>query len=266
MLNLKRPNFTWSLVVAANSKDILENNLLKSGEVDSARDIFVHWDARNAGTAFNAELERCCGDVVVFAHQDIFLPNGWSRRMMEGIKKLFELDNDWGVAGCYGITVTGKCAGSIYSSGLRRFVGEDLKSTVEVRSLDEVLLILNRNSKLKFDEMLPGFHLYGTDICLEAEEIGRKNYVIPCFLVHNSQGINWLPLSFWKAYYFLRQKWMHRLPVVTPCTKISYFCMPIVESIIKSLWTTIKRKDQSGKRLLNAEKFYYENIKGKVKE
>jgi Glycosyltransferase like family len=255
---------SWSMVVAASSKEVLQANLLRSEEAKSAKEIFVHWHAQNAAKAFNSELARCTGDVVVMAHQDVYLPKGWAEKMIKSIEVLSDRDPKWAVAGCFGTTASGKGSGILYSSGLKRFVGEFSQEPVQVRTLDEVLLILNLRSELQFDEKLPGFHLYGTDICLEAEQAGMNCYVIPSVLLHNSKGINFLPLNFWKAYLYLRKKWRHRLPVTTPCTRITFYALPIVEDIIRSIWVSVIGKDNAGNRLSDPEKFYNDWVKPKV--
>ena len=145
----------------------------------------------------------------------------------------------WGVTGAYGVTTCGKGAGHIYSTGLGRFVGEPFTEPIQVRSLDEMLLVLRRSADIRFDERVPGFHLYGTDICLEAEARGMRNCVLPCFALHNSIGIKWLPMSFWQAYIYLRRKWKNRLPLITPCTKITAGCTPIINHILTTGWSLI---------------------------
>ena len=177
---------TWSLVVASNSDEVLKSNLLRSGEAGLAKEIIVERHASAAATAYNAGLDKCAGDVVVFAHQDVFLPSGWSKKLLQVVSRLTERDSKWGVAGVYGVTHCGNGIGYVYSTGLRRFVGRPFAEPSLARSLDEVVLILRRSSGLRFDEDLPGFHLYGTDICLEAEALGMRNYVVPCFILHNS--------------------------------------------------------------------------------
>ena len=254
------PEITWSLVVAANADDILQNNLLRSGETDLAKEIVIKRNAPSAAMAYNAAMAECTGDVVVFAHQDVFLPTGWAKKLSHGIERLTERDPQWGVAGVYGVTTYGKGAGYVYSTGLRRFVGRPLSEPIQVRSLDEMLLILRRSADLRFDERLPGFHLYGTDICLEAEVQGMRNYALPCFALHNSCGIKRLPVSFWQAYIYLRRKWKDRLPVVTPCTKITSGCTPIINHILTAGWLSVRGKNKPGRRLTNPESFYAERL------
>ena len=246
--------------MAANSDDILRTNLLRSGEADLAKEIVIKRNAPSAAMAYNAAMADCTGDVVVLAHQDVFLPAGWAKKLCHGIKRLTERDPQWGVTGVYGVTTYGKGAGYVYSTGLRRFVGEPFTEPIQVRSLDEMLLVLRRSADLRFDERLPGFHLYGTDICLEAEVREMRNYALPCFALHNSCGVKWLPMSFWQAYIYLRRKWKDRLPVVTPCTEITAGCTPIVNYILTAGWLSVRGRNKPSCRMTNPENFYVERL------
>lgn len=251
---------SWSLVVAANSDDLLQANLLRSGETNSAKEIIVQRNAPNISVAYNTGLDKCTGDVVVFAHQDVFLPTGWAKKLCESIGLLTMRDPHWGVAGVYGVTASGRGAGDIYSTGLQRFVGEPFSEPIQIRSLDEMLLIVRPSANLRFDERLPGFHLYGTDICLEAEARGMKNYVLPCFTLHNSNGVKHLPLSFWQAYIYLRRKWRSRLPIVTSCTGITPSCAPMFKDIIGRVFWRILGRNNPGSRVSDPARLYAENI------
>jgi len=124
-----------------------------------------------------------------------------------------------------------------------------------------MIIIMRRDSALRFDEKLPGFHLYGTDICSEAEVRGMRSYVLPCFAFHNSVGIQYLPLSFWQAYLYLRNKWQQKLPIKTPCTTITYGCMPIIKHLLISYWQSIRRKEEPGTRVADPEQFYSQHLK-----
>jgi glycosyltransferase involved in cell wall biosynthesis len=250
----------WSLVVAANSEELLKANLFRSGEVNLAKDIWVERNAPNASVAYNTGLANCTGDVVVFAHQDVFLPDGWSKKMCKSIIELSKFDPFWGALGVYGVSGSGYSVGYVYSSGLKRFVGRPISDPLCVNSLDEMILILRKDAGIEFDERLPGFHLYGTDICLEAETRGLNNYVLPCFAFHNSVGIKWLPISFWMAYKYLRRKWRKRLPVVTPCTEITAGCYPVLRHILTNGWSILRGEKGTGSRVPDPEKFYNEYI------
>lgn len=251
---------SWSLVVAVNSDEVLRENLLRSGEADYAKEISIQRNASNAATAYNAGMRECTGDVVVFAHQDVFLPAGWAKKLGHHVERLTAADPGWGVAGVYGVTMSGDGAGYAYSLGLRRFVGDPFSEPIQISTLDEMLLIVRRTSGLRFDEQLPGFHLYGTDICMEAAVRGMRRYIVPCFALHNSRGIRRLPLSFWQAYMYLRRKWRNQLPIATPCTTISASCAPIVEHILTTSWASVRGRNNPGSRVANPEKFFTEQI------
>jgi hypothetical protein len=205
-------------------------------------------------------MTECTGDVVVFAHQDVFLPDGWAKKLSYCIGVLTDRDPDWGVIGLYGVTESGNGAGHVSSVGLRRFVGGPFSEPIEVRTLDEMVLIIRRAGGLRFDEQLPGFHLYGTDICMEATARGMRNYAVPCFAVHNSRGIKRLPLSFWLSYMYLRRKWCDQLPIANPCTRISASCSPIIEHMLTAYWSTVRGKNNSGSRVDDPKRFYDEHI------
>lgn len=72
---------SWSLVVACNSTVVLEVNLLRSVEVKKALDIVVQKGAKSAAIAYNAGIDVCRSDLIVFAHQDIYLPEGWAEKL-----------------------------------------------------------------------------------------------------------------------------------------------------------------------------------------
>src|SRR5208282_4650951 len=145
------------------------------------------------------------------------------------------LDPDWGVVGFVGVrkgrgdVIVGYC----YSTGLQQIVGEPFQGPVETISLDEIVLVIRRSSGLTFDEMLPGFHLYGTDICLQALRKHLRSYVVQAFCIHNTNGIKSFPLDFWRGYLYLRRKWWDALPIRTCCTRITRWCGPAIERIIK---------------------------------
>jgi hypothetical protein len=75
----------------------------------------------------------------------------------------------------------------------------------EVVSLDEVCLILRKDSFLQFDDNLGGYHLYGADICLQANQSGLRCYAIDAPFEHLSAGK--VDNSFWEMAEKLREKW-----------------------------------------------------------
>ena len=211
---------TIAFVVAACDEVVLRAALLASPDLVSA-EVSVQRDASNAATAYNRGLEQTQAEIVVFAHQDVFLPAGWIASLREAVKYLAATDPDWGILGVYGVSEDGEWLGWTYSNGLRQILGQPFSTPCPVRVLDEMLLIVRRSADLRFDEKLPGFHLYGTDICLEAEKRGMQNYIISNFAIHNSNGLLWLPGTFWRACLHLQKTRAAQLPVQSTCARLT---------------------------------------------
>lgn len=247
-------NFT--VVSAVNSEAVLQSCLLSSPGLVSAAAILLKRGFRSAARAYNSALDEAKTDVLVFVHQDVFLPKGWDERLRQVLNNLSEQDPDWAVAGAWGVHPSGNRSGHLFCVGLGQELGSDFIKGHEVRTLDEVLLIVRKSSGVRFDEKLSGYHFYGTDICLEAERLGKKCYAISAFCIHNTNGYSLLPWDFWKSYFRLRRKWKARLPIVTPCTKITIGCWPMIRWNIGKWKSILLGRDNPGKRVADPAGLY----------
>lgn len=136
-----------------------------------------------ATTALNTGIEQAQADWVVLAHQDVLYPAGWWGRVKAQLDAY--TSELVGVAGLVGIDRQGHhhghvldAHGHLWSECLpRRVVG-----------LDEHVLIVRKSSGLRFDPDLPGFHCYGTDICLEARRQGFAAITLDAPVIHLSPG------------------------------------------------------------------------------
>jgi hypothetical protein len=223
----------WTLVVAANNESVLQNTLLRSPEVDPTRQIVIMRGYSSAGAAYNSGLAKATSEIAVLAHQDVFFPAGWEMDLDRALQWLNRHDPEWGVLGVFGITAghPEKSAGHCYSTGLQRVLGEPFHYPIRAQSLDELVLIVRCNGGLRFDENLPGFHLYGSDLCLQANKMGMNCYIIPAFCIHNSNGLRYLPIAYWKAYFYMRDKWRDVLPITTCCSLISRSMRPALSQM-----------------------------------
>lgn len=246
----------WTLVAAVNNEAVLRSCLLNSSVASQASEIILQKGYSSAALAYNAALQKAATDVVVFVHQDVFLPNGWEAKLQRALDWLSEKDPQWGVAGIWGVQASGNRSGHLYCVGLGQVLGDEYNGAIEVQTLDEVLLIVRKSSQLQFDEKLPGFHLYATDICLEAQRRGMRCYAISAFCVHNTNGYSLLPREFWKNYLTLRRKWRTRLPVTTPCTEITAFCWPAIRMNLVQWKNIALRKDKPGRRVADPSELY----------
>jgi Glycosyltransferase like family len=213
-----------TLVVAVNNRDILERNLLASPCFRSPlnHQILVQEGFSSAAEAYNDGLDRSTNELVIFAHQDVFLPEGWMARLDSALQHLERTDPAWGVLGCWGAKENGEYRGHVYSSGWG-VLGEQFESPEPVQTLDEIVLIFKKRPKLLFDQHLPHFHFYGTDICMRAAKLGMKSYAMSAFCIHNTSQILRLSKDFYRCYCHIRRVWKDDLPIQTTCIRISRF-------------------------------------------
>lgn len=238
-----------SLVAAVNDDRVLNACLGASAEALGGAELLLERGARCAGTAYNRASARATADVLVFIHQDVYLPPGWIEAFSAALAHLEQLDPSWGVLGVYGVTVAGRPRGWTYSTGLGRLLGQPFSVPQTVRTLDEMLLVIRRSSGLRFSESLPGFHMYGTDICLEAERRGLKNCVIPAFALHNSKGIRHLPWAFWRACLHVQRTHYDLLPVTSPCVTIPRSRVALLAQAFASTLRSLLRSKRVGGRV-----------------
>lgn len=205
------------LACASHSEAILAANLGRSPLV-SYVPLHVEANAPSAAIAYNRALDATTAPVMVFAHHDVYLPPGWETLLAA---RLAELPPDWAVFGSFGIGLDETHIGPVWSSSLGMIVGRVPMAPVPVQAFDELLIVLNRSSGLRFDEALPGWHMYGTDIAQSARAAGFGAYAgaLPC--IHNDRYHEALGIDFDEAYRFMRRKWAEALPIRTPITKIS---------------------------------------------
>jgi len=225
----------WSLVVAVNNDTVLKQTLLSSPAIDSGCQVILKRNFPSAGMAYNSGIAEARNEIIVFAHQDIYLPESWKLELESALSELAVRDPNWGALGPCGVGTKppSDFAGYCYSTGLRGIVGQPFAGPVEVQSLDEIVLVIRRSSGILFDEALPGFHLYGTDLCQLAKRRHLKSYAVPAFCIHNTNGIKSFPTDFWRGYLYLRRKWPENLPIRTCCTQITKGCGPAITRIIK---------------------------------
>jgi hypothetical protein len=211
-----------TLAVSANNKQVLQQNLLASPSVQHSQidQLLVQENFASAAEAYNDALDKSRNDVVIFAHQDVYFPDSFVSDLESSLNYLEAHDRNWGVLGCFGVSADRMRYGRVYSAGLG-VIGTAIQNPTPIRTLDEIVLIVRKSSGLRFDTSLPGFHFYGSDICLRASTRGMKNYAIPVFCVHNTQLNPTLPADFYVCYKHFKRIWRDSLPVHTSCITVS---------------------------------------------
>jgi len=237
--NVKTRSLSLAVVAAVNDDECLAGNLAASPMlVEAGVPLIVKRSYRSAALAYNAGLDCADADIVIFAHQDVYFPQGWEKKLLSAIQSLESDGKTWGVLGVIGADRTGKLVGGAWSNGLqRKIVSEKFVSPAPVRSFDEIVLILRKNGGLRFDDDLPSFHLYGTDVALSAIEAGLGAYVFDAPVIHNSLWRKKLGLSYCAAYRYMQRKWSKELPVYTLVLPITRSGWPLLRN-----WCRDKKK------------------------
>lgn len=214
-----------SFIVCVSDPAVLAANLLKSPCLlqDSGHQLIQVYGCRSAADGFDRGVMLAGGDILVFVHQDVFLPLDWDRRFIAGFleaRRQFPVE----VVGIYGLSGQQE-GGSSAPLGTVNDRGVWLRGSgvlpAKAQSLDELLFAVYRGSRLRLDPEL-GFDLYATDLVLQAETTGGCGAVVDAPCEHRSTlPRSNIPLSvlrrFQKAALVFEHKWAGRLPVDTPC-------------------------------------------------
>lgn len=203
-----------AVAAAVNDQKVLSQCLAASPDIASgAVTLRTYEGFPSAGAAYNQALEETDAEILILAHQDVYLPHGYFGLLDPLLRALDHIDPDWAVAGVVGADAEGILHGRVWSSGLGKLVGREGHLPAQVETLDEMILIMRIRARLRFDEKLPGFHLYGADIIQIAASAGRTAWVVDAPAVHHSRPVLNLGGGYSRAWHYMRRKWRARLPI-----------------------------------------------------
>lgn len=234
------PYRTADLLVAAavNDREVLANCLQRSPDISQGRIPLRTFEKfSSASQAYNQALsEADPGTIIVFAHQDVYLPAGWPSRLIAQLNALHARDADWAVAGLIGVDQAGTVAGTVWTTALDKLIHGEGALPAPVEALDELVLVLRAGSGLRFDDRLPGFHMYGVDIVQEAARAGRRSYAIEAPAIHHDKVTPRLDHGYKAAWRFMRSKWRERLPIPTLIAPLDRAPLRLLETDLRILW------------------------------
>lgn len=186
-------------LISVYNNELLLKQMKHSAEMQ--KEVFVDYvliDNRlnkfsSAAAALNYGITQVKSEVVVFLHQDIeFL----DEMVLESIYD-FAVSHQNTIFGAAGVTsknnkdYTQTLLSSMFS-GPNRSKNNGLDSPQECFTLDECLIACHRSimNKLAFDEIIcDGWHLYGADLCLQAQITDGLNVMaVPMNVWHKSNG------------------------------------------------------------------------------
>ena len=207
-----------SFVVCVNDELQLTANLLASPALShgSPHELIVIRGASSIGDAFNDALFRARNAMVVMVHQDVYLPLGWDTQFLSGLEKARRIYDPLGAVGLFGIRFIGQdrtCHGRVIDR--HRFLDMPYPLPARVDASDEILLAFPRDTPLRMDPTL-GFHLYGTDVCLQARSRGLNNVAVEAPVFHNSLYFSQPTEAFQVSGRLMLRKWPTVRPLFAP--------------------------------------------------
>lgn len=150
--------------------------------------------------AYNKGLEESTNDIVAFIHDDLILPNGWGKKMLNHFN-----NSEYGILGVAGTTdmsengqwwkdstkmvgiVKHSHNGRTWESKYSASFGKEIIETIIV---DGLFFVVNKNRiKSNFSEDVKGFHFYDIDFTFNNHLNGVKiGVVFDVRIIHKSIG------------------------------------------------------------------------------
>ncbi|GAB1622418.1 hypothetical protein AAOGI_24680 [Agarivorans albus] len=205
----------------------------------------------DAYQAIRKFLTHSDANYIILCHQDILLNFDDKEKLESVLSELDQIDPDWSLCGNAGYIDFKHYAMRISDPhGNNINVGN---FPAQVKSLDENFIIVKNDSALSISKDLSGFHLYGTDMCIIAEILGLRSYVIDFHLLHNSGGnIN---KSFEVSKKELLNKYAKALSpkyIRSTCTKMIITHSQLINSMVNlSIFYSFRKRIESLKAKLN---------------
>jgi hypothetical protein len=206
-----------SFVCCVSDNEIAQANLLSSPclRPGSRHEVQLLQNCKSAGDGLNEGIKQARNEVVVCLHQDVYLPEGWVERFWQQYDLAQQQFGPVGVLGVYGVhRENAFMSRTGYVIDRDHVLKEDEPLPACADSLDELLLAMPKSVGLEFDPAM-GFHFYGADSCLLAQQRGLHAVAIDALCFHNSIHVGVTP-AFYESAKRFTVKWARQLPLVTP--------------------------------------------------
>ena len=223
-------NVPITFVACVNDDAQLAANLAHSPCLrdPSPHELLVFRGCANAAEGLNAGIEQARHEIVVLVHQDVYLPEGWPARLVAQWRLAEQQGGPLGVAGVFGVLDRGVPFDAIGRVVHRDRLLSHRSLPADVDGLDELLMVLPRDTPLRVDGDL-GWHLYGTDLALQAQQKGLRVVVVdaPC---HHNSLTGRVPWQYRESERVLARKWEEFLPIHTNLSSIGSWLLDGGES------------------------------------
>lgn len=200
-----------TVVVPVSDDAKFHDHLLASpglGEIAAA--VIPVRDARSAAEAFHAGAARSLSGWVLYCHQDVYFPAGSGHKLQAILMEIPPGEERSTILGFIGLDRDGKLVGLVDDRG-RLLSGPECAAAV---SIDELAVVLHRDSTYRLDPAL-GWHLWATDLCLQALSLRTPARVVRVPVSHNSTSGYGLPPAFAASAQVLFKKHPQRQSIAT---------------------------------------------------
>lgn len=226
----------YSIISCVSRQDVYESCLLESvrkqqygRDVEIIPILNIH-SLYSASMALNHGIDVARSNTLIFAHQDVYLLDGWFDSLDEHLR---QKPSDCAIIGSAGIdlrygradigywggstTVDTVAVGRVWDS-LDKIdqtpYWNGNKDLTRSHCADECLFVLDKRTNLRFDLGYTGFHFYGVDICLQARAAGYGVYCGDLPIVHDGRysASYTADRRYWTYLRYLHNKWRYRFP------------------------------------------------------
>jgi len=217
-----------SIIVPVNNAWQYELNLARSPglqEIDA--EVIRVDDATSAAEAFAVGSASASHAWRVLVHQDVYFPRGSGMALAQQLGSLTEQGKTGAPVGFAGLEPT-KGSGSGAEVSFSGFVIDrtsrfDHGASDAAVSIDELAVAVHQDCEVSLDPGL-GWHLWGTDLCLQGLTRGRRSAIariirVPLF--HNSLNDHTLPDAFHRSADILLAKYPQWTGIPTLCGQLT---------------------------------------------
>ena len=209
-----------TFVACVNDDAQLDANLRRSPCLRdrSPHELLVFRGCATAAEGLNAGIEQARNEFVVLVHQDVYIPAGWPARMVAQWRLAERGGGPIGIGGVFGVLDRRVPFDAIGRVVHRDRLLEHRALPADVNGLDELLMVVPAGTPLRVDAEL-GWHLYGTDLALQADE-RRLRVIVFDALCHHNSLTGRVPWKYRESERVLARKWEAFLPIHTNLSSI----------------------------------------------
>ncbi len=215
--------FALTFIVPTSNPQIWGDYLLSSAifQQEHPHQIIRLNNQNSAAEALANGLREAQNEIVVFVHQDVYLPEGWDRQFCQ---RILEVEAKYGSFGMIGVNGASRRGRQAVLSGRivdrQNIFAHPDPLPAQVDTVDDCLFAIHKSQYPGMDSAL-GWYLYGADLATRYRVHQQGVYIVDALCYHNSERGVQEPPAYTASGHRLAALWPQLLPMVTPRTIIS---------------------------------------------